>query len=61
MEQLSEFCLCLETPHEEFSSSFFDETGLELHRSNTVHLAINIMIAFYQADVFDLGANLYDR
>lgn len=42
-------------------SGFFDKFRLELHRADAVDLAVDIVIAVNQADVFYLGADLDDR
>ena len=42
-------------------SGFFDKLRLELHRADAVDLAVDIVIAVNQADVFYLGADLDDR
>jgi hypothetical protein len=41
-------------------SGFFDELGFELHRTEAVDLAVDVVVAFNQADVFDFGADLDD-
>ena len=43
------------------ASGFFDEFGFQLHGAKTVDLAVDVVVAFDQADVFDLGADLDDR
>ena len=40
---------------------FLDELGLQLHRSDAADLAIDIVVAIDQSDVFDFGADLYDQ
>ena len=40
-------------------SDFAHELGLELHWADTVDLAIDIVVAIAQADVLDLGTDLY--
>ena len=37
------------------------ELGFQLHRPNPVDLAVDIVIAFDQPDIFDLGADLNHR
>ena len=39
-------------------SELLHEFGLELHRAETVDLAVDVMIAFAQTDVLDLRADL---
>lgn len=43
------------------SSDFFDELGFEPHRANAVDLAIDVMVAIHQTNVFDFGANLDNK
>ena len=42
-------------------SAFFDEFGFQTHGAESVDLAIDVVIAVHQADVFDLGAHLQGR
>ena len=42
-------------------SSFLHELRLELHRTDAVDLAVDVVVAVDEADVLDLGADLHDR
>ncbi len=42
-------------------SGFFNELGFQLHRAKSFNLAIDVVIAFDQTDIFDLGADLDHR
>ena len=39
-------------------SDFADELGLQFHGTDAVDFAVDVVVAFAQADVLDLGANL---
>jgi hypothetical protein len=41
--------------------SLLHKLRLELHRAKAVNLAVDVMVAIDQADVFDLGTDLDDR
>ncbi|RWX42884.1 hypothetical protein H206_03404 [Candidatus Electrothrix aarhusensis] len=40
---------------------FFDELRLKFHRTYAFNFAIDVMVAFYQTNIFHLGSNFYDR
>jgi hypothetical protein len=42
-------------------SNFFHKLGFKLHGAKAVNLAIDVVVAFDQADVFDFGAHFHDR
>src|SRR5450830_1283484 len=47
-------------PFRKNALDFFDELGFQTHLAETVDLAIDVVVALDQADVFDLGADLDD-
>ncbi len=57
-------CLQDDKPANEYSGcalGFFNEFRLQLHRTKTFNLAIDIMVAFHQPDILDLGADFHHR